>query len=86
MTEANDSAMPSITTEIIDLGIVEQEQKNFHLGLSKREYIAALAMEGMVAHRGISKQPLAYHTDDQIKWISEFSVQLADALIKELNK
>lgn len=79
MTEANDSAMPSITTEIIDLGIVEQEQKNFHSGLSKREYFAAATMKGMLSNQ-------SFTNNDSWGWIAKNSVKLADALIKELNK
>jgi len=79
MTEASDSAMPSITTEIIDLGIVEQEQKTFHSGLSKREYFAAVTMKGMLSNQ-------SFTNNDSWGWIAENSVKLADALIKELNK
>ena len=79
MTEPNDSAMPSITTEIIDLGIVEQEQKTFHSGLSKREYFAVLAMQGMLSNHTIID---SIHWE----WIATESVKQSDALIKELNK
>ena len=51
-------------------------------GLTKREYFAALAMQGIASTRDINKQawPEWYTT------AAKESVTIADALIKELNK
>lgn len=45
----------------------------FNAGLTKREYFAAMAMQGLTAKYGLVKNP-------------HEAVELADALIKELNK
>lgn len=48
-------------------------------GLSKREYFAAMAMQGLLSNPNIS----GYHAMD---WISEHSVQQADSLLKTLEE
>ena len=50
-----------------------------NMGLTKREYFAAMAMQGMCAHSSLTKI-LAYEN------IAEWSVKQADALIEALNK
>ena len=45
-------------------------------GLSKREHYAAMAMQGL----------LAYDRREHSDWIAKRSVELADALIAELEK
>ncbi len=47
-------------------------------GLTKREYFAAMAMQGALANKSAHKRT--------IEMITESSVRLSDALIKELNK
>lgn len=49
-------------------------------GLTKREYFAAIAMQGIVSNQSL--------IDDAVNWdwLAENSVQAADALIKALNK
>ena len=47
-------------------------------GLTKREYFAALAMQGALANKSAHERT--------IEMITESSVKLADALIEELNK
>jgi hypothetical protein len=48
-------------------------------GLTKREYYAGLAMQGL-----ISKYTLKDHEDQKI--VCQLSVELAETLITELNK
>ena len=48
------------------------------LGLTKREYFAAIAMNGHCSHK-----KLALENDSDI---ARWSVKIADALIEELNK
>ncbi|RZM79507.1 hypothetical protein [Leptolyngbya iicbica] len=50
-------------------------------GLTRREHMAALAMQGLVAHYGYGEAPAINATE-----IAQWSVQLADALIQELNQ
>jgi hypothetical protein len=50
-----------------------------HMGLSKREYFAAMAMQGYVGAEYTGQRGMPF--EDMAKW----SVQMADALIKELN-
>jgi len=50
-------------------------------GLTKREYLAATAMQGIMADPNVR---LA--NPDHFKEVAELSVKLADALIAELNK
>lgn len=61
MTKPNDPAFPTETHAILD-------------GLTKREYFAGLAMQGLCADTN-------YDGD-----VAASSVKLADALIAELNK
>lgn len=48
------------------------------LGLTKREYFAGLALQGMVGSRHFSK----FHANE----MAEYSVDAADALLTELEK
>jgi predicted transcriptional regulator len=48
-------------------------------GLTKREYFAAMAMQGFVA-------ATRYDSDSDIEYFAQIAVQAADALIAELNK
>jgi predicted transcriptional regulator len=47
--------------------------------LTKREYFAAMAMQGFVA-------ATRYDSDSDIEYFAQIAVQAADALIAELNK
>lgn len=73
-TDGNDQAFatPPIYSDAFGLAIQEK-------GLSKREYFAAMAMQGMCANSSLAK----YWTHENI---AEWSVQQADALIEALNK
>ncbi|MBL1178588.1 hypothetical protein [Pantanalinema sp. GBBB05] len=48
-------------------------------GITKRDYLAALAMQGLIAHYGYGEAPAA-----DVQEIATWSVQLADALIEQL--
>lgn len=48
-------------------------------GLTKREYFAAMAMQGLAS-------TITIHRDELVKFIAEASVTCADALIEALNK
>ena len=51
-------------------------------GLTKREYFAALAMQGFAADGAAG----AVYTEWAAKWVAARSVEFADALIAELAK
>jgi hypothetical protein len=50
-------------------------------GITKREYFAAMAMQGLVANSELSEKHGIPQTET-----SELAVKMADALIAELNK
>ena len=62
-TKANEPAYPN-------------KQVSSWKGLTKREYFAAMAMQGL----------LADYESEYIEDYSKYAVKLADALIEELNK
>jgi hypothetical protein len=51
------------------------------IGLTKREYFAALAMQGVLSHNS-KYSP----TPNQAADIAMYAVQIADGLLKELDK
>ena len=60
----------------------DNPQFNYHqYGLTKREYFAAMAMQGF-----LSNTPDWTDSDQCLKWVSESSVKYADALIEALNE
>ena len=72
-TQANDAAFarPGFYHE-------HQGTMNFDdYGLTKREYFAAKAMQGLLAMA---------NNDDRMQFLARQSVKMADALIEELNK
>lgn len=75
MTNGNDLAFK-------DRGYAESEMELHYpsRGLSKREYFAAMAMQGMLVNNS------AMNPDKPYENISYCAVAAADALINELNK
>ena len=75
MTETlkNDQAFPRPASHSPEFGPVHPK-----LGLTKREYFAAMAMQGMCANSD--------YTHNSQSAIAEWSVKQADALIEALNK
>lgn len=72
-TNPNESASP-ITT-VIDGNWIQEPPEN-RKGLTKREYFAAIAMQGLLAYDGLI--PHRYNMDR--------AVRMADNLIESLNK
>lgn len=54
----------------------------YNEGITKREYFAGLAMQGLLSNSSI----LDLHTESAIDWIARHSVLQADALLLELSK
>ena len=54
-----------------------------HLGLTKREYFAGLAMQGLLASRDWQIEPI---NDDTAIVTSVIAVEFADELLKQLEK
>ena len=84
MTNANDLAHP---TNIIDPE--QQFAPEYHTGLTKREYFAAMAMQGICST--FSGSPNAERQAEKVgKTLSEtmavYAVDVADALINALNE
>ena len=53
----------------------------YHCGLSKREYFAGLAMQGLLAN---TTQFSLNITNDSIVWATIASIKIADELLKQL--
>lgn len=53
----------------------------FSRGLTKREYLAAIALQGLLANSAFTNS-----SNSSISFDSRIAVEYADALIKELNK
>jgi hypothetical protein len=72
MANSNKPAFPisEETTNRIDYGV------SIYTGLTKREYFAALAMQGLCAEQ----------TPRSLLNVAETSVKIADLLLKELEK
>ena len=60
------------------INMVEYNNNYISTGLTKREYFAAMAMQGIIANKD--------GLDIKIERIVESAVDTADALIEELNK
>ena len=58
--------------------LISDEGYVINAGLTKREYFASMAMQSALANKSAHERT--------IEMITESSVKLADALIKELNK
>ena len=77
MTQPNDFAYPS---NIIDPD--GRFQPEYNTGLTKREYFAAMAMQGMIAN-GVT---IDVDKDYVFKTRAQTCIIMADALIKALNQ
>lgn len=60
------------------INTIEYNNNYVSIGLTKREYFAAMAMQGALANKSAHERT--------IEMITESAVKLADALIEELNK
>lgn len=86
-TNPNDPIHPSVdetTTRLIGNNDSVTEFMGAN-GLTKREYFAAMAMQGMLSnsYNDGASQPLSTASHDQI---AQMAVSIADALIAEMNK
>ena len=77
MTEGNSSAHPHKFFEFDHTtgGYTEQ----YTIGLTKREYFAAMALQGLLAQYDMKEE-------GSMVYVCEDAVRLADNLIEELNK
>ena len=65
---------------------IHNSEQGVQDGLTKREYFAAMAMQGIASGK---KSPAWYERDTATKWqnlMAKEAVLLADALIEALNK
>lgn len=65
-----------------DSAFAFEGETRMQMGLTKREYFAAMAMQGLLAHN------CAHFKDEDLHepGVAKRSLKLADALIAELNK
>jgi hypothetical protein len=54
-----------------------------HMGLTKREHFAGLAMQGLLSSRRWNYEPF---NEDTPYWTSKFAIEIADELLKQLEK
>lgn len=59
------------------VGVLSREEDVYNHGLTKREYFAAMAMQGLLAK--------SEHLDSWDEYV-QYSVTIANALINELNQ
>lgn len=85
MTDGNASANPEIITETAYCGDQLRYFDNTYSygGLTKREYFAAMALQGLLAHDPV----VSIHGEESLgERMANWSVVYADALIEALNK
>lgn len=58
-------------------GFANEQSHQESQGLTKREYFAAMAMQGLLANSTI----VGLHNQDALNWISEHSISRADSLL-----
>lgn len=75
-TDGTDSAMPTVEAAEYPFGVGEKR-----LGLTKREYFAARAMQGRLSNTNMYERHAAAYDD-----VAKDAVLWADALIRELNR
>ena len=72
------SELPAFTPSMSDL-------TTFHYGLTKREYFAGLAMQGLMT-KAYHSQTDNENVDEVAKLIAEASLIIADELLKQLEQ
>lgn len=93
-TNPNDTIHPCTLKQTgvddFKLASLEDHRQGLHLkpniGLSKREYFAGLAMQGIISSDWGKKRINATESIIMLDQVSEAAVKAADALINELNK
>jgi hypothetical protein len=73
--------MKTNPNDICHQNISQDMKGNFHHGLTKREYLAALAMQGILA----SGKLIVVSVND-LQWAAKSAVIAADNLIQSLNE
>ena len=76
MTDPNSSAVPCIVPVDLDF----HQRNSIELGLTKREYFAAMAMQGLLANSSLQEW-----SEPEAETACE-AVEQSDALIAALNK
>jgi hypothetical protein len=85
MTQPNEPTFARPYSKVVDHGVPEEFSPQE--GLTKREYFAAMAMQGILGNRELQIAcAYDYKGENKNDAVSEYSVQQADALIKALNK
>lgn len=87
MTNKDEPAFPAEWTEVDEKG---QTRMLFSQGITKREYFAAMALQGLQYQVAKNRDEYQSRITQTIIWTpkvaSKFALEQADALIAELNK
>lgn len=62
------------------------EDNEVHYGLTKREYFAAMALNGLLYQNLPVDRALNEKNNSQVNSVAEAAVKMADTLIEQLNK
>ena len=84
MKNADKPINPSTSIKISDTEFFEYDlptKERQYSGLTKREYFAGLAMQGLLA---LPDKGTFSSFDEAIEWMCEVSVKFADELLKQL--
>jgi hypothetical protein len=82
MTNGNDGAFPSMTSYRLKAGESEREKTETIGGLTKREYFAAMAMQGLLSNA----EAVTEISKADFGPLQQYAVRFADALIDALNQ
>lgn len=84
MTNPND---PAFVRRQVPKNPPKKDDAVYEHGLTKREYFAAMAMQGMMTHSPEDMLRWADPKDGTVgDWVAINCVQVADAVIRELSK
>lgn len=86
MENANKPIYPTTSqkineTEFFEYNLPNKEKQ--YSGITKREYFAGLAMQGMISNPNIVRPK---ESDEEFKYFSERAIKYADELLKHLEE
>lgn len=87
MKNADKPAMPveiQASNDGIVRGVQTTEFSGFEIGLTKREYFAAMAMQSIVKIKGVGTYDLSRNYEGVCNDIAQASIRVADELLKQL--
>ena len=85
MSKGNESAFPRhepVIAKKIGSGLTENEYIEITRGLTKREYFAAMAMQGILNNSDM----VSNKDENSLTWASDAAIKFADALLNHLSQ